>query len=287
MSDKKLRVYLASGWFTPATRDIRDKLENILEHNEEIELYSPLRDGIRLNPNQRQDTLLRESIFNENISHIKDSDLVVANIYSGDSYNDTGTMYEIGYAMANDVPVLGFSPDIKNIEERFKGILKDMHIIIGYDHFINSLGDIINELLKDTEITKRNMKILFVGNDDKEVDEKIVSYILDSNFGIRWVDGSHEDVSTRIEEIFSDIDFMIAVIDDRKTLMSWMIGQAYSRKIPVVTYSNHNYGINVMLLVSVLTHIRGNDELISFLQQVNRYGLESIPKFDISQLESM
>ena len=60
---RKIKVYCASGWFTPRTRDILDKLESLLTNNEHVSLYSPRRDGIMLPPNQKHDTALRESIF--------------------------------------------------------------------------------------------------------------------------------------------------------------------------------------------------------------------------------
>lgn len=280
----KIRVYLASSWFTPATEEIRSNLEGMLTVRPDIELYSPKRDGIMLPPNQKHDTALRESIFNDNISHIVSADLVIANVYSKDSYNDTGTMYEIGYAMAHDVPVLGFTTTMEQIDVRFKGILEGMNVVVGYDALNSVLDEIIPTL---SERSQKNNKVLFVGNGDKEVDEKLVSYIMDSGANLRWVNDLHEEVYARIDEIFDNVEYMIAVIDDRKTIVSWMIGQAYARGIPVVTYSNYNYGINIMLLVSVLTHIRGTEELGNFLQQVKRCGLESIPKFDISQIDAM
>lgn len=280
----KIRVYLASSWFTPATEEIRSNLECMLTVRPDIELYSPKRDGIMLPPNQKHDTALRESIFNDNISHIISADLVIANVYSKDSYNDTGTMYEIGYAMAHDVPVLGFTTTMEQIDVRFKGILEGMNVVVGYDSLNSALDEIISTL---SERDQKNNKVLFVGNGDKEVDEKLVSYIMDSGANLRWVNDLHEEVYARIDEIFNNVEYMIAVIDDRKTIVSWMIGQAYARGIPVVTYSNYNYGINIMLLVSVLTHIRGTEELGNFLQQVKRCGLESIPKFDISQIDAM
>lgn len=283
MSDKKkLSIYLASGWFSSDTREILDQLESYLSTLENVVLYSPRRDGIMLPPNQKHDTALRESIFCENISNIKEADLVVANIYSGDPYNDPGTMYEVGYAMANDVPVIGYSPSTENIEDRFKGILEGMTVI----HTLKDLYSTISSYEESHKYIKKS-KVLFVGNGNKEVDEKLVSYIMDSGMSIRWVNNMHNEVYTKVDEIFQGVDFMINVIDDRKTLSSWMIGQAYARNIPVVTYSNYNYGINIMLLVSVLTHIRGTDELNRFLQQVNRYGIKSIPKFDISQMDAM
>lgn len=285
-NNTKLRCYLASSWFTPETRKILDYLEYKLSNVSDIELYSPRRDGIMLPPNQKHDTALRESIFAENISQITASDFVLANIFSGDSYNDPGTIYEIGYAMAHNVPVIGYSDSKENIEERFKGIIDGFEfILIGTEDLDKFLQT--KYYLKLAHSTPEKDKVLFVGSGNSEVDNKLVSYIMDSGANLRWVNEMHSEIYSRIDEIFNDVEYMIAVIDDRKTISSWMIGQAYARKIPVITYSDYNYGINVMLLVSVLTHIRGTEELNEFLHQVSRYGLESIPKFDIAQLDSM
>lgn len=281
MSDNKINVYLASGWFTQRTREILDKVEALLTIHPRVDLYSPRRDGIMLPPNQKHDTALRESIFKENISHITSSDLVVANIDSSDSYNDPGTIYEVGYAMANNIPVIGFALSPENISERFKGILDGFECVL-FDY--STLDAYLNTYSKSAKSTP---KVLLVGSGNEVVDGKIASYVSESGSSVRWVYEDHSQVYANIDDIFKDVQYMIAVVDDRKTIVSWMIGQAYARGIPVITYSNHNYGINVMLLVSVLTHIRGFDELQSFLQQVKRGGLESIPKFDISQMDSM
>lgn len=281
-SNGKLAIYLASGWFTPRTKDILDYLEYQLTQREDIDLFSPRRDGVMLPPNQKHDTALRESIFKDNIRHIDEADMVIANIDSVDSYNDSGTIYEVGYAMAHDIPVIGFTLSQENISDRFRGILDGFECII--DSY-QELSEFLDDHKKEPE--KDKSKVLFVGSGNESVDKHLVAYIMDSGANLRWVNEVHKEVYSRIDEIFKDVQYMIAVIDDRKTIVSWMIGQAYARGIPVITYSNYNYGINVMLLVSVLTHLRGVEELKGFLQQVNEKGLESIPKFDISQMDSM
>lgn len=281
-NNTELKIYLASSWFTPNTRDILDRLERMLSFRSDVSLYSPRRDGVMLPPNQKHDTKLREKIFQENIDHILNADLVFANIDSQDSYNDPGTIYEVGYAMANNIPVIGFATSDKNISSRFKGILDGFkYIILNYE----DIDEVLSSYEKSEEL--RRKKVLFVGSGDSNVDNKLASYIIESGASLRWVNENHDEVYSRIDEIFKDVQYMIAVIDDRKTIVSWMIGQAYARGIPVVTYSNYNFGINVMLLISVLTHIRGTDELVAFLQQVKREGIESIPKFDVSQMDSM
>lgn len=282
--NNKVSVYLASGWFTPRTRDILDKLEFKLSNREDVDLYSPRRDGIMLPPNQKHDTELRESIFKENIKHIVEADMVLANIDSKDSYNDPGTIYEVGYAMANDIPVVGFSlGGEENIDERFKGIRAGFECILtSYEEV-----DMYFESYQMThDIVDHSKKVLFVGAGNKDIDSKLASYIMDSGANLRWVNEVHSEIYSRIDEIFEDVEYMIAVIDDRKTIVSWMIGQAYARGIPVITYSDYNYMINIMLLVSVRTHLRGTDELVKFLQQVKREGLDSIPPFDISDMNA-
>lgn len=280
----RTKIYLASGWFTPRTREILDNLESLLTNHECVSLYSPRRDGIMLPPNQKHDTALRESIFRDNINHIKGADIVLANIDSQDPYNDPGTIYEIGYAMANDIPVIGFSlGGLADINERFKGICDGFECILTDYPDVDAYFSIYRPYSPSTE----KNKVLFVGNGDTEVDKNIAAHIMDSGANLRWVNDEHTEIYSRIDEIFDGVEYMIAVIDDRKTLVSWMIGQAYARGIPVITYSNYNWGINVMLLISVLTHIRGIEELVDFLQLVKRAGIQAVPKFDISQMESM
>lgn len=280
----KIKIYLASGWFTENTREILDYLEKTLTDHPKITLFSPRRDGVMLPPNQKHDTSLRESIFKDNIGHITSADLILANIDSKDFYNDPGTIYEIGYAMANNIPVYGYTESEDNIIERFNGILDGFEgILYGKSDLEDFLDNEIS-LLQKPSVKK---KVLFIGNGNESVDKKLASYIMDSGANIRWINEVHKEVYSRIDEIFKDVEYMIAVIDDRKTIVSWMIGQAYARGIPIVTYSDCNYGINVMLLISILTHIRGTEELQEFLQKVKKEGLSSIPKFDVSQLESM
>lgn len=279
----KISVYLASGNFTPRTNDILNALEAILSARPDVDLYSPFRDGFKLEPGQKHDTSLREKIFEDNLDHIRSADLVIANIDSVDSYNDTGTIYEVGYAMSMDIPVIGFTLSQENIKERFRGFLYGFDAILSSYEEINTFFDEIHK--EDDKVDAP--RVLFVGCGNDIVDSKIASNIIDSGYNIRWVNDSSCDVYSNIDDVFNDVDFMLAVIDDRRTLVSWMLGQAYSREVPIVTYSDHNYGVNVMLLMSIRAHIRGCDELVQLLQKVKREGLESIPKLDTSSFTSM
>lgn len=284
-NNSKVNIYLASSWFTPRTKEILGNLEKVLDSLDCVSLYSPRRDGIMLPPDQKHDTALRESIFKENVTQIKNADLVLANIDSVDSYNDPGTIYEVGYAMANNIPVVGYAESEDNIISRFKGIMSGFeHIIIGMKELLEFLEEYTSRVNDWYSTTPR---VLFVGAGNEDVDTKLASIIIDSNVSLRWIDLNSENIYARIDEIFTDVDCMIAVIDDRKTIPSYMIGQAYARGIPVVTYSDMNYGINIMLLVSVLTHLKGANELSDFLQKIKREGIDSIPKLDISEFNAM
>lgn len=287
MKNNKIRVYIGAGWFTERTRDILDHLEVQLGGYDNLSVYSPRRDGIMLPPDQKHDSALRESIFQENIRSIKNSDIVLANIDSMDDYNDPGTIYEVGYAMASGVPVIGFDLS-NNIKSRFGSILN------GFECIISSYEE-LDELIRSGDIRKfvyekkeDPQKVLFVGAGNKEINQKLIAHIMESGANVRWIESvAYPTVYPKIDEIFDGVKYMIAVIDDRETLVSWMIGQAYARNIPVVTYSDFNYGVNIMLLCSLVTHLRGTEELTEFLQKVKREGLESIPKFDHSTMNAM
>lgn len=277
MMNRKLKVYAASGWFTNRTREILDYVERVLTDDERIDVYSPRRDGVMLPPNQKHDTALRESVFKDNLKHIHEADVIFANIDSFDSYNDPGTVYEIGYAMSIKKPVIGFTESMDNLNERFGSILSGLDRIVTVDDL--ELDYIVSNYTPN--------KILFVGAGNDNVDKKLASHIIDNGGNLRWLENAHTGLYDQIDDIFKGVEYMIAVIDDRKTPVSWMIGQAYARNIPVITYSDYNYGINLMLLVSVLTHLQGVDALDKFLQQVKRSGLKSIPKMDISDINAM
>ncbi len=55
----------------------------------------------------------QEIIFNKNVAAIKKSDMVVAVIDGTDV--DSGTAWEIGYAFANGIPVVGLRTDFRTL----------------------------------------------------------------------------------------------------------------------------------------------------------------------------
>jgi nucleoside 2-deoxyribosyltransferase len=58
-----------------------------------------------------------------------------------------------------------------------------------------------------------------------------------------------------------DADLVVAVIDDKDTGTIWEMGFAHAKGIDIVSFTNQNYGVNLMLSESVVAHCRGIGEL--------------------------
>lgn len=53
-----------------------------------------------------------------------------------------------------------------------------------------------------------------------------------------------------------DADLMLAVIDNFDVGVMWEVGYAYARQVPIVTYTNKDYGCNLMLAHSIVGHLK-------------------------------
>jgi nucleoside 2-deoxyribosyltransferase len=86
-----------------------------------------------------------------------------------------------------------------------------------------------------------------------------------------------EIFSTNCIEIVAS-DAVLAVIDDRDTGVVFEMGFAYGRSVPIVSFSNENYGMNVMMKGAISHHLLGLAELEKFFDHIIRcdtiYGLE-------------
>jgi nucleoside 2-deoxyribosyltransferase len=59
----------------------------------------------------------------------------------------------------------------------------------------------------------------------------------------------------------SDAQLLVALIDDRDTGTVFEMGWAAARDIPIITFTLHDYGVNLMLAESVLAHTKGAEQL--------------------------
>ena len=99
MFDKK--VYLAAGWFNPTQAEELTKLEEICDSREWIKPASPRRIFV-CPPGAPKD--VQNATFSGNLHHIVTSDFLIVNTRD----KDIGTIWEAGYAYANEVPIIYF-----------------------------------------------------------------------------------------------------------------------------------------------------------------------------------
>lgn len=296
MNKTNLRIYMAGGWFTKNQDEVLTTLENMLRGMEGITAYFPRHDGVKLSPNEFHDHNLRKKVFDDNVSHILDSDVVVAALDGRDGTYDTGTVWEAGYAASHGIPVIAFDT-VGRIKERFSSVQSQFDACI-YDY--DELQYALNLLVADKNRKKNNEapgnKVLFVGPDDTEhqmqVNAEIVS-VLFENCGqsIRWLDNlNHNNLydatGASADNIFKDVEYVVAVIDDRHPIVSWIMGQAYERNIPIITYTNFDYTVNLMLLFSIVAHCKGTEALKDVVQRIKRGGIQSLEEFDTTSMKA-
>lgn len=259
--------------------------------------YMPRHDGVKLEPNQLHDPAVRKTVFDENVKHIDDADIVIASLDSKDGYIDTGTIWEVGYAMAVGKPVIGFQYDEDGkIEETIPALVDGLlEICTGEEELLYTIHHLPNTKeshgLRLIPVGSRGSKVLFVAPDRTEDQRNLgvtLSSILIECSGkeFRWVDDlSCKTLFENMSAIFDNVNYMVAVIDDRHPVVSWMMGVAYAYGIPIVTYTDHDYGVNLMLMLSLKQHVKGQDELKSLLQAIKRNGIDNLEDFDDSNIK--
>lgn len=102
---KQIEVYIAGGFFNEeqlkAVSDIEERLKK-----ESISFFSPrLEGGILKNMSPREKARSISNVYRSNIDAIEEAGVVLAII---DDF-DTGTVFEMGYAVAKGVPVISIS----------------------------------------------------------------------------------------------------------------------------------------------------------------------------------
>ena len=95
------KIYLASGWFNPTQAEELTRLEEICDSRAWIDLASPRRIFV-CPPDAPKET--QDATFDGNLHHIKTADFLIVNTRD----KDIGTIWEAGFAFANDVPIVYF-----------------------------------------------------------------------------------------------------------------------------------------------------------------------------------
>lgn len=106
-------VYLAGPFFSDAQNAVIGALENTLRAAGHV-VFSP-REGTKLGDGLGQTMMERKRnakvIFDRNIVEMLSADVVLAVVDGSDS----GTMWEIGYCHANDLPIVTFTDQMKGL----------------------------------------------------------------------------------------------------------------------------------------------------------------------------
>lgn len=118
--DEKKQIYLAGPLFSQAERDF-----NILLRDRLVEMgfavFLPQEDGNDTQFSRMEDR--QRIIFENDVRGIDGSDIVVA-VLDGGSDVDSGTAWEMGYAYAKGMPVLGLKTDFRTFGD--EGIINLM-----------------------------------------------------------------------------------------------------------------------------------------------------------------
>ena len=98
-------VYLAAGFFNDRQNEA---LQQIIDVCDELGLktYEPRRDSVQIGKNPTEEE--RQLNFDMNLDAILKSKFIIASTEG----KDMGTIFEVGFAYANHIPVFGFAPFI-------------------------------------------------------------------------------------------------------------------------------------------------------------------------------
>jgi len=123
--DGKKQIYLAGPLFSQAERDfnvlLRDKLVEM-----GFSVFLPQEDGNDTESSRMEDR--QKNIFDNDVQGIDNSDIVLA-VLDGGSDVDSGTAWEMGYAYAKGIPVLGLKTDFRTFgDEGIVNLMMEMAV---------------------------------------------------------------------------------------------------------------------------------------------------------------
>lgn len=150
-----MKVYLAAPFFNEAEVAMVEKLESHLRKVDGVKLFSPRLQSANAEGRDLRDPEVRAAIFKKNVKELRDAELVVAwldRAFPADSklvlqfadggerdihpQSDVGTVWEIGYARALGVPVIGFTESAK----------LNVMIAEGCDWIAQSISDVAGKI---------------------------------------------------------------------------------------------------------------------------------------------
>lgn len=123
--DGKKQIYLAGPLFSQAERDF-----NVLLRDRLVEMgfnvFLPQEDGNDTESGRMEER--QRTIFQNDVLGIDKSDIVLA-VLDGGSDVDSGTAWEMGYAYARGIPVIGLKTDFRTFgEEGIVNLMMEMSV---------------------------------------------------------------------------------------------------------------------------------------------------------------
>lgn len=133
--NKKLKIYLAGGWFTPEQEEEHTRIYNNIK--DLFDVFNPKFAGIVSKNNSEEDKDKNTQILKGNIEAINNSDIVLV-IYD---YKDVGTLWEAGYAYALKKPIVYYAETLGNKPFNimlaktgyFVSNIKDLNILLEFE----------------------------------------------------------------------------------------------------------------------------------------------------------
>ncbi|PJZ19756.1 hypothetical protein CEW46_21490 [Bacillus cereus] len=301
---KKLNIYLASGWFSPYQDFTETQLFDTLSAIEEVDVYSPRRDGTKLEPGALHNHEVRKKVFQDNVDNILHADLVVANLDPYQGFVDTGTFWEVAYANQKGIPVVIYT-GTKNTDFPDKGSYKKTldqvihNLQYGSQAIVEDLKSLKSKVL---DIAKNGVsavtkfkRVLVVGPaGNEEVINKVcetVNYsleattIMDSETIRNGVPSANFNAAIR--DYIKTCDLVITIIDDRDPIVSYAMGVAYGERTPIVSYTDFDYGVNLMLLLSIVNHCQGVEKLEETLKKIDEFGVKYYENQEFSDIKAI
>lgn len=99
--NNKYEVYVAGPFFNPHQTDTMERIEAVLEKHG-FKMFRPRFDSVDLSKDSSEEA--RKQAFEDDVNAIIESDFILANTMD----KDLGTLFEVGYAYAKEVPSVGF-----------------------------------------------------------------------------------------------------------------------------------------------------------------------------------
>jgi len=287
--DKKYTVYSAGGWFVPRDDKILTFIEDSLSSYEDIKVYRPRKDGVKLSAEDFHDHNLRKAVFQSNVENIDYADFLVSLLDAGSERLDTGTVWETAYAVAKGIPVMAYQDD--RLDSELINRLGFFHIYLsslhtgrrGFRDAVTSMEHISNSMMRDSlvKIDRSGKSPVFLC--DSTGNHKELAVLLDTLPRLKVV-VDPKNSKKELKDIIN-APYIIVPTDTKDSNLTFYMGMAYALGTPLFTYSSSGAPLNLMLIFSVVKHMMGLEDLSKTISKVNREGVKSFGEYDTSSMK--